>query len=270
MTCGGTFPIVCVVAQTATTLTSHKIISRQAAPSFAKSIALASLTVLQTIQQRGNGFFPGGNPSSSTLQNPSDICYNLPGTYDVTLITTGANGNDTLTLHNYITVFATPPFPTISQVGYTLTSSTADSYQWQLNGTDIPGATNQSYDILQSGLYTVVVGDSNSCKNSFSLYVLISGINDVMSDGNISISPNPSNGNFTVEFIGQTDNVSINIVNTVGQIIFSSAESRSTGTSPFKKEIDLRGDAMRGVAAGVYIVEIKTKDVLLRKKIVIE
>lgn len=207
--------------------------------------------------------FPGGNPSSSTLQNPSDICYNLPGTYDVTLIITSANGNHTLTLLNYITVFATPPFPAISQVGYTLTSSIANSYQWQLNGIDIPGATNQSYNILQSGLYTVVVSDSNSCKNSFSVYVLISGINDVGSDANISISPNPSNGNFTVEFTGLTDNVSIEVVNPVGQIIFSSAEKISS--SSFKKEIDLHS-----VAAGVYIVELKTKDVSLRQKIVIE
>src|SRR6185436_9489400 len=67
--------------------------------------------------------FPGGNPSSSTDQNPAFICYDLPGVYDVTLITTGPDGNDTLTLSNYITVYATPPFPTITQVGYTLTSS---------------------------------------------------------------------------------------------------------------------------------------------------
>ncbi len=214
--------------------------------------------------------FPGGDPSSSSNQNPTSICYNTPGTYDVTLISTNASGSHTLTLHNYITVYSTPPFPTITQIGDTIISSASNFYQWQLNSLDIPGATNQSYTILQSGLYTVVVGDSTSCKNSFTEYVLISGVDDVMGDGNISISPNPSNGNFTVEFTGQTDNVSIDIVNTVGQIIFSSAESRSIGNSRFKKEIDLRNDAMHCVATGVYIVEIKTKDVLLRKKIMIE
>src|SRR6185436_12468050 len=103
------------------------------------------------------------------------------------LITSGANGNDTLTLMNYITVYPTPPFPTITQAGYTLTSSPANSYQWQFNSIDIPGATNQSYTILQTGYYTVVIGDSNGCKNSTTVYVLISGVDEMNSDVNLFI-----------------------------------------------------------------------------------
>src|SRR5205814_6750009 len=122
--------------------------------------------------------------------------------------------NDTLKLHNYITVYPTPPIPSITQVGYTLTSSAASFYQWQLNAVDIPGATNQSYTILQTGYYTVVVGDSNSCKNSATTYVLISGVDEAR-DENIFISPNPSSGNFTIELL-QSENsgeVSIDMVN---------------------------------------------------------
>jgi PKD repeat protein len=234
--------------------------------------------------------FPGGAPSSSTAQNPTGICYDIPGVYDVTLITTNANGTDTITLHNYITVYPTPPFPTITQVDYTLTSSPANSYQWQFNSADIPGATNQSYTILQSGYYTVVVGDSNGCINSFTEYVLISGFDDVMSNANISIYPNPSSGDFIVEFSwakasengwlnGQiVGDASIDVVNTLGQIIFSSAEFQSIGTSQFsegvsqgvlmdhsyKKEIDLGN-----VATGFYFIEIKTVNEFWRKKILI-
>jgi len=53
--------------------------------------------------------FPGANPSSSTDENPIDICYNTPGNYDVTLIATGPGGTDTIQLNNYVTVYPFPP-----------------------------------------------------------------------------------------------------------------------------------------------------------------
>jgi hypothetical protein len=48
--------------------------------------------------------FPGGLPSSSTDQNPQNIMYNTPGTFEVSLIATNALGNDTLVKHCYIDV----------------------------------------------------------------------------------------------------------------------------------------------------------------------
>jgi PKD repeat protein len=46
--------------------------------------------------------FPGGTPSSSTLQNPL-VQYNTPGSYNVSLTVTNGAGNDTKTATNYIT-----------------------------------------------------------------------------------------------------------------------------------------------------------------------
>jgi hypothetical protein len=122
----------------------------------------------------------------------------------------------------------------------------ASSYQWQFNSVDIPGATNQSYTILQTGYYTVIIGDSNSCKNSATVYVLITGIEDVHNDANISISPNPSSGNFTIELMHSENSgeICIDVRNALGQKVFSTIES--IGTASFsegvywdKKEIDL-------------------------------
>src|SRR5690242_12432780 len=43
--------------------------------------------------------FNGGSPSSSTDQNPTNICYNTPGNYDVKLIVSDTiNGGHTSTL----------------------------------------------------------------------------------------------------------------------------------------------------------------------------
>jgi len=51
--------------------------------------------------------FPGGNPAFSTDQSPIDIYYNVAGIYDVTLIASNGNGNDTLVKTNYIEVIST-------------------------------------------------------------------------------------------------------------------------------------------------------------------
>lgn len=48
--------------------------------------------------------FPGGTPSTSTSQNPQNIKYMTPNTYDVKLLVTNSQGSDSLTFHNYITV----------------------------------------------------------------------------------------------------------------------------------------------------------------------
>ena len=48
--------------------------------------------------------FPGGVPSTSINQNPSNICYNNPGTYNVTLTATNAGGSNSKTTNGYITV----------------------------------------------------------------------------------------------------------------------------------------------------------------------
>lgn len=42
-----------------------------------------------------NWSFPGGNPASSTQQNPGSVCYNTPGTYTVTLQACNSNGCNT-------------------------------------------------------------------------------------------------------------------------------------------------------------------------------
>lgn len=212
--------------------------------------------------------FPGGSPSSSTLQNPIQICYQTPGSYDVTLITTNANGSDTLTLPQYVTVHATPPIPTITQNGLVLTSSPAFSYQWQYNTLDIPGATNQSYTVTQSGVYTVVVADSNGCNSSVNMDVIISGVEELWNEKNISVYPNPNAGVFTVEVLnaaafvegGGDHTVSVWIENELGQKVFS--DEKKISSSTFKEEIDIRE-----VPPGIYYIRLRVHGEMVTGKI---
>lgn len=78
--------------------------------------------------------FEGGSPSSSTAQNPT-VTYNTAGTYDVTLIATNADGNDTETKTNYITV--------TDSAAYCTSSGNDFSYEW-VAGVEVGSLNNTS------------------------------------------------------------------------------------------------------------------------------
>jgi len=62
-----------------------------------------------------------------------------------------------------LTVLPSPPTPTITQNGLTLTSSSSINNQWYFNYEPIPGATGKTYQCAQRGWYMVVVSNTNGC-----------------------------------------------------------------------------------------------------------
>ena len=63
-------------------------------------------------------------------------------------------------------------------------------YQWQLNSFDIAGATSQSYNVLKQDCLLVV--GIQMVVTILRASMLITGIDDISSEVNISIYPNPS------------------------------------------------------------------------------
>src|SRR6185369_199045 len=97
--------------------------------------------------------------------NPTQICYNTPGTYPVSLIAWNSADTDTITLNNYITVYPYPAPQGISQSGDTLIANAgAVSYQWYHNGLPVAGATNYFYIATEGGDYNIVATDANGCE----------------------------------------------------------------------------------------------------------
>jgi hypothetical protein len=64
-----------------------------------------------------------------------------------------------------LSVLPSPPTPTITQNGLTLTSSSPTNNQWYYNDEPIPGATGQTYQCTQRGWYMVVVSNTNGCSS---------------------------------------------------------------------------------------------------------
>jgi hypothetical protein len=65
-----------------------------------------------------------------------------------------------------VMVYPLPLRPTITELNGVLTSTTANSYQWNLNGSAIVGATSQSVTPSASGDYSVTIADINGCSNT--------------------------------------------------------------------------------------------------------
>jgi len=138
--------------------------------------------------------FPGAVPDSSSLQNPTNICYANPGTYPVTLIVTNSIGTDTLTISPMITFSNGPQIPSIIIHADTLICPTSGvhSYLWYFNGSPIFGATDSFYVFHTAGTYAVLVSDSLGCSR-ISNGILIASINESYLSRQLQISPNPVN-----------------------------------------------------------------------------
>src|SRR4029079_15731118 len=146
--------------------------------------------------------FPGSSVDSTTVTHPPNVCYRTPGSYDVTLIATNANGSDTLTIPNYITVYPYSPQQSILQNGDTLFSNTGFViYQWFYSGDTIPGATNSWYLALQSGDYSVVCLDSNGCSVEVVLEGFFVSVGEADGKSLLHLYPNPADRILTFRLI---------------------------------------------------------------------
>ncbi|MCB9328623.1 MAG: PKD domain-containing protein [Lewinellaceae bacterium] len=111
--------------------------------------------------------FEGGNPSTSSDENPI-INYINAGSYDVTLISSNANGADTLVMADFVVIKEAPQsiFDFDAQelnVSFTNASTNGNSYLWHFGD----GATSTEYEPSHSytsqGTYMVVMDVTNEC-----------------------------------------------------------------------------------------------------------
>ena len=170
-------------------------------------------------------YFPGANTSTSSLQNPTGICYDSPGQYLVSLVVNNSFGNDSSGVIDYITVWTAPQIPTVTQVGNTLTSSNSSTNQWFFNGNPIQGATNQVYTFTESGVYFVRVTNSLGCSaQSSNLELTYTGLEELESS-RMLVYPNPAQDEI---FIDGTSNI-LEIIDIYGRVL-SKLSSKSTKT----------------------------------------
>ncbi len=192
-------------------------------------------------------YFPGANPDTSTVENPSNICYPIPGFYEVTLIAGNATFSDTLIFQNYIEVYPTPPGQAITQQGDTLLANQGSSfYQWFYNGNLIPGATDYFYVAQMSGDYNVIASDTNGCEAEAATFNVISVTeNNTIVENEIRIFPNPANEEAEVVFYQKSRHCDLNIYDVMGVLRVQ-----------IKNYSERNKISLEGLSPGIYFIEI--------------
>ena len=217
--------------------------------------------------------FPGGNPTSSTEQNPS-IVYDQPGTYEVSLTVTNSFGENTLTQTNYIEVGTVPSVDfdyedTGNGATYDFTNNSVNgtSYFWEFGDGGTSEEVNPTYTYETPGEYTVTLQVTNDCGTVTTeqvIVIIFTSTEDLAGINTIQLYPNPNTGAFTLFIEGdQATILQFTLFNVLGQSIYSEPLSFNGGV--FRRHFDFQK-----LAAGSYIVQLRSGDTIWYEKVIVE
>ncbi len=213
--------------------------------------------------------FPGGAPSSSNAQNPGNIRYDLPGSYDVSLTASNGIYSDTKVQNGFIQVQSLPVVYLGNDTSMCAWNSVlldagnpGGTYLWST------GATTQTILADSAGIgygvkeYRVKVTNSSSCNANDTLNITFencTGWQETAWQPEVNISPNPACLNFTMETIG-FEGGRWQLLSIAGTIIR-------------RGEIPLRHDEINvdvgAIPRGIYLLKIEKAGVFLVKKLII-
>lgn len=120
--------------------------------------------------------FPGGSPSTSTAISPT-VVYSTAGTYNVSLTVYNANGSNTSSQTNYVTVYAKPAL-TLNATAVSCFGGNNGSASVTATGGQLPytyswsgGGSGTGISNKAAGTYTVSVTDGNQCSATGSINI---------------------------------------------------------------------------------------------------
>jgi PKD repeat protein len=213
--------------------------------------------------------FPGGTPASSNVQNPANIHYNTPGSYNVSLTISNGSTSGSTTKNSFIQVAPAP----VVNLGHDTTTCAWNTvlldagnpgwtYLWST------GATSQTIVVDSSGVgygtadFWVAVSNSAGCVVKDSITVTFddcTGLPAPRSQAVVNIFPNPSGGNFTIAVNGMKGG-HWKLLTAAGVVL---------------KESDISVDqylttlSEGAIPRGIYLLKVEKEDLHVVKKVIV-
>ncbi|MFK7808644.1 MAG: PKD domain-containing protein [Saprospiraceae bacterium] len=201
-----------------------------------------------------NWSFPGGDPSSSTQQNPF-IVYNEPGVYDVVMAAQNNVNDLSITYANLIQVGDEPiaGFTAADnnlEVTFTNTSQFADTYLWDFGDGSTPTVLeNPIHSYNTPGIYEVTLTVENQfCGgNMFTLTIEIGTSPTIqLQKNNWLVFPNPVSEFLTIQSSNFSGDLELQLFDVTGKAVLS-------------RDLFFNGSVlleMENLETGVYFLEL--------------
>lgn len=159
--------------------------------------------------------------------------------------------------------FPAPVIPVIDVIGFALTSSAANEYQWFYNGALITGETAQIHEATATGIYYVQTTDTNGCRaESDTVVVQFTGIHE-LNGANIGLYPNPARNEVYIEVGSSVDAITATLLDQRGRLVRS--ERYTNVQASAKLEFSLNG-----LSKGLYTLSLETLTEVLNLPVIIE
>ncbi|XZF14038.1 T9SS type A sorting domain-containing protein [Chitinophagaceae bacterium MMS25-I14] len=196
----------------------------------------------------GTGFTYQWNHDGTPVAGATNATYTATTAGNYTVDVRNSNGCLSTSAAVTVTVYMLST-PIISRNGAVLSSTGYAAYQWYLNGTAIPGATNASYTVTQNGYYTVEGTDANGCVNMSAIAQWPNlGVGNTAGGKDLKIYPNPTT---SILYIDAPVTVDASVSSLDGKELIYQKEA---------KQVDLGN-----LADGVYMLKILDQNKVVLK-----